>query len=70
MEPTTDTTTNRMFQAVDTAKSYMLRGQEIIDAHFGKGYAAQHPELLAAFMQTAAMDFDTWVRRMLHEQKG
>jgi hypothetical protein len=44
-------------QAGMTAHDYMLAGITSIDDLFGKGYAKAHPELLAAYMQTAAIDF-------------
>jgi hypothetical protein len=36
---------------------YLREGITNIDAIFGDGYARAHPELLAAFIQTAALDF-------------
>jgi hypothetical protein len=51
-----------MRQAGSTADAYLKDGIECIDARLGKGFAKDHPELLAAFMRTAAMDFATmWV---------
>jgi hypothetical protein len=44
-------------QAWMTAAVYMQHAATEIDAVFGKGYAAAHPELVAAFMRTAADDF-------------
>lgn len=46
-----------MHQAADTAFHYLLRAEKDIDDHFGPGYAKAHPELMAAYMQTAAADF-------------
>lgn len=46
-----------MRQAWKTASEYMLYGEQEIDARFGKGFAKAHPELLAAFMRTAAADY-------------
>ncbi len=46
-------------QATDTTATYMRRAQREIDDQFGDGYAAKHPELIVAFMQTAASDFNT-----------
>ena len=46
-------------QASDTAETYMGRAVHDIDDAFGKGYAAAHPDLVAAFMKVAAMDFNT-----------
>jgi len=45
-------------QAPMTAHDYMLKASDI-DELLGKGYAKQHPELIAAYMQTAATDFGT-----------
>jgi hypothetical protein len=49
--------TELMRQAGDTASEYMRAGIREIDHFFGEGYAAGHPELLAAFMQIAARDY-------------
>ena len=46
-------------QALMTAHDYMLKAIHDIDELLGKGYAKQHPELIAAYMQTAAIDFGT-----------
>lgn len=48
-----------MEQAVTTAAYYMDGAIRHIDEKFGKGYAAKHPELVGAFMQACAADFDT-----------
>ena len=51
-----------MKQAADTAGSYMARARAAIDESFGEGYAAAHPELVGAFMQSAAADFQAmWI---------
>jgi hypothetical protein len=44
-------------QAPMTAQTYMACALHDIDALFGKRYAKAHPELIAAYMQTAAIDF-------------
>lgn len=44
-------------QAPMTAHDYMLKAIHDIDELLGKGYAKQHSELIAAYMQTAAIDF-------------
>ncbi|WP_363348284.1 hypothetical protein [Methylocystis echinoides] len=41
-----------------TAQSYMVDAVRAIDGKLGEGYAAKHPELVAAFMQTCASDFE------------
>ncbi len=46
-----------MRQASSTASDYMRAAVDAIDKQFGTGYAKAHPELVAAFMQTAAADF-------------
>lgn len=43
-------------QAPATAHDYMTNAVKDIDAYFGKGFAKAHPELIAAYMQTAAID--------------
>jgi hypothetical protein len=40
-----------------TAEEYMTHARTDIDAQFEEDYAAAHPELLGAYMQTAAMDY-------------
>jgi hypothetical protein len=46
-----------MHQAVATADVYLMGARDAIDHHFGKGYAVNHPELIAAFMRAAASDY-------------
>jgi hypothetical protein len=46
-----------MEQAADTAHGYFHRAIKTIDDEFGHGYAKQHPELIAAFIRTAAADY-------------
>ena len=48
-------------QSVDTAETYMVKAKRIIDENFGGGYADAHPELIAAFMSTAAAECHTTV---------
>lgn len=48
-------------QAPMTANEYMRKAIDAIDKEFGAGYAKGNPELVAAFMRTAAMDFHTSV---------
>jgi hypothetical protein len=43
-------------QAPMTAYEYLLSAIDHIDQKLGKGYAKQHPELIGAFMQSAAID--------------
>ena len=44
-----------------TADEYLASAIGHIDLQLGEGYAKRHPELIAAFMQTAAMDLGTAV---------
>lgn len=44
-------------QAPINTKFYMERGVVAIDTLFKKGYAAEHPELLIAFMDICERDF-------------
>jgi hypothetical protein len=46
-----------MRQAHMTAHDYMMQARIDIDSQFGVGYAAEHPELVAAYMQTVALDY-------------
>jgi hypothetical protein len=50
-----------MRQAPMTAQTYLIQGIKVIDAELGEGYAAKHPELLRAFIQTCALDLATAV---------
>ena len=43
----------------DSASHRREHEKRHIDKLLGKGYAKQHPELIAAYMQTAAIDFGT-----------
>ena len=57
--PTNDAL-SAMNQATATAGLYLVDAIKVIDAQFGEGYAKQHPELIAGFMQTAASDYRAW----------
>ena len=46
-------------QASDTSSEYFDRAVDKIDKTFGQGYAQDHPDLIAAYMRVAAMDFNT-----------
>ena len=39
------------------AESYLRTAETQIDSIFGRGYAKEHPELMAAFMKTASDEF-------------
>ena len=38
------------------AAQYLARAIEAINLQLGRGYATEHPQLIAAFMQTCAID--------------
>ncbi len=44
-------------QSTSTARHYMAYARDDIDDLYGPGYASEHPELVAAYMRTAAIDF-------------
>lgn len=46
-----------MRQAPPTIREYLAKGIEIIDREMGKGYAAQHPNLLGCFVIACALDY-------------
>jgi hypothetical protein len=50
-----------MRQAPMTIKFYFLEAVEIIDKHFGEGYAKENPVLLAAFIQGCSEDLKSMV---------
>lgn len=66
--PVSNDTTQMMEQAKATADEYLRAARHSIDDEFGDGYAAKHPELMGAFMQTTAMDLLTWAVRRSGEQ--
>jgi len=53
------TATTLLSQAHGTAEVYMTEAVKSIDRLFGKGFAQHYPDLVAAFMKTAAIDFAT-----------
>jgi hypothetical protein len=57
METPTATAEKLMDHATWTANFYMLEAESQIDKHFGEGFAKNHPQLLAAHMNTAALDY-------------
>lgn len=44
-----------MQQSVEEATFYMTSAMDIISKNYGISYAESHPELIAGFMQTAAI---------------
>lgn len=51
-------------QASMSADEYMCEAERCIDARFGDGYAAAHPQLVMMFMQVAAADYahNCWIK--------
>ena len=47
-------------RAYETANEYFLAAIKKIDFVFGSGYAALNPNLVAAFMNVSAVDFQSW----------
>lgn len=50
--------------AVAGATTYLRAAREAIDAEFGAGHAAAHPELVSAFLQAAAIENAVHVGRI------
>jgi len=48
-----------MREAPMTVHEYLRRAKSDIDDIFGAGYAQSNPELVSAYIQTAAADFNT-----------
>ena len=48
-----------MRQAPMTVDLYLRSAIECVDGALGEGYAHKHPELVAAFVQACAADFNT-----------
>lgn len=42
--------------AAPAVAAYLRAAKDAIDAVFGEGHAAQHPEIVAAFLQAAAIE--------------
>jgi hypothetical protein len=59
-----------MRQAQMTAHTYMAQAVRDIDEIMGGGYAKNHPELIAAYMQTSAMDLGASVVARAIQQVG
>lgn len=43
-------------QAPGAVAQYLLAARDAIDACFGEGHAARHPDLVAAFLQACAIE--------------
>jgi hypothetical protein len=60
-----------MQQAMITTNRTMQRAVHNIDETFGDGYAQQHPELIGAYMKTAAIDLGTaFIARAIEDTAG
>lgn len=57
-KPTIDAT-NAVFQAGSTIQTYFSQAVSMIDAKFGDSYAERHPELVAEFVRSQTMDFNS-----------
>jgi hypothetical protein len=53
--------TEAMSQACTAADVYIRSAKETIDVIFGPNYAHSNPELVAAYMKVAAMDYQSAV---------
>ncbi len=66
MKERNDACTKLMQESIDDAEFYLTSSMEILNKKFGPGYVEQHPELVAAMMQTAATaNMQTIIRNML-----
>jgi hypothetical protein len=59
-----------MRQSQMTANTYMGQAIDDIDDKLGDGYASKHPELIAAYMQTAAIDLGSAIIARTLEKIG
>ncbi|HBB7147452.1 TPA: hypothetical protein JTP58_005607 [Escherichia coli] len=50
-------------RAIDLTEHWLRVAIKIIDRNAGEGYAKAHPELISAFMTTAAANFATLTER-------
>lgn len=48
---------SQAIQSLKSAYLFLEGAEKILDLKKGEGYAAAHPEIVAAYMQTAALDF-------------
>lgn len=55
-------------QASPLANTFLCQAVEHIDGLLGKGYAASHPELLAAFIQATATTYQTAVLKVAAQE--
>ncbi|EFE7698850.1 TPA: hypothetical protein ACIYMC_004423 [Escherichia coli] len=54
-------------RAIDLTEHWLRVAIKIIDRNAGEGYAKAHPELISAFMTTAASNFATLTQREIAE---
>ncbi|HGT5573419.1 TPA: hypothetical protein ACM38G_001889 [Escherichia coli] len=54
-------------RAIDLTDHWLRVAIKIIDRNAGEGYAKAHPELISAFMTTAAANFATLTEREITE---
>lgn len=54
-------------RAIDLTEHLLRVAIKIIDRNAGEGYAKAHPELVSAFMTTAAANFATLTEREIAE---
>ena len=55
------------YRAIDLTEHWLRVAIKIIDRNSGEGYAKAHPELISAFMTTAAANFATLTEREIAE---
>ncbi|TQN82556.1 UNVERIFIED_ORG: hypothetical protein FHU01_3199 [Citrobacter freundii] len=55
------------YRALDLTEHWLRVAVKVTDRNFGDGYAKAHPELISAFMTTAAANFATLTRREIAE---
>jgi hemoglobin-like flavoprotein len=56
------TANDLMEEAPDTVNFYLRRAIKHIEDNFGEGYAKEHPELLAGFIQACATELHTAIQ--------
>ncbi len=59
--------TQQKYKALDMTELSLKVAIKVIDRHTREGYAKEHPELISAFMTTAAANFATLTEREIAE---
>ncbi|MPU48635.1 hypothetical protein FVB16_07245 [Escherichia coli] len=59
--------TEPKYKALDITELALKVAIRTIDRHVGEGYAKEHPDLISAFMTTAAANFATLTEREIAE---